>query len=520
MNSVTDRDINRSMSLEGNEILKRLSAMRASGAAKRLRVLDPKNDPFWLSHSRLRDALWIARIWHEKVRETTYDRGLHYKILSWGLECPWGKNRRVHSSPLYINVDSDFNKLVSAVRDARRWGLLPWDAIEDRKHIGLERWIDWGWLEGNREKKPFEDFDGILSYSLGVNLPEVEEIGEAELYEDDFDEIASRMVENALRENMTRLTPARYQPYYCIIVSEKSGLRDVIKEAERRLEYGFDFLNFEGQASDTQVRRFIEDRLLSNVPPEYPIRKKKIRIFYVSDYDQAGRTMPPAFIWKLFYNLWQLGVYLDIKVKPLALTQEIVEKYDLPPAPVPERSLGAKTLQDRWLREFGKIVEVDALVALHPGALEDIIVNELSRYIDMNLAKEVKDTLNRIEEEARDAMYSALDDVREDWLSAKNRLERAIEALNEDIRRGGIARALEALRSELETIKEKHNIDRLVEEYQETLRYVDVGAYLDEDWPKIEIQSGFEADESDDEWLFDSTRDPTEQAMILRKYKP
>jgi len=82
-----------------SELLKRLLEMKASGETRKLRVLDAKNDPFWVSPARLRDAKWIANIWRERVNETTYDRGLHYKILSWGLECPWGKNRRVSLQP-------------------------------------------------------------------------------------------------------------------------------------------------------------------------------------------------------------------------------------------------------------------------------------------------------------------------------------------------------------------------------------------------------------------------------------
>jgi len=53
------------------------------------------------------------------------------------------------------------------------------------------------------------------------------------------------------------------------------------------------------------------------------------------------------------------------------------------------------------------------------------------------------------------------------------------------------------------------------------LSYIDAGAYLEEEWPKIEVALDFEADEgNEDDWLFDSTRDPAEQARILREYKP
>lgn len=513
---------------EGNEILKRLREMKVSGEAAKLRVLDPKSDPFWISPARIRDAEWFARIWHERLAELwrkrqrkmkvtlkPCDRELHYILVSLGIECPWGLKRRVHNSPLYMNVKSDFNQLIRASRDARIWGLLPWDAIVDRKHVGLEKWVNYGWSPSKRETQPFEDFDGDTSYSLGVSLPEVEKVGEADFDEDDFDDIVKIIANRVLSNNMTDLTVSRYQPYYVALVSEKSGVRHNVREALGRLNYGFDFLNFEGHASTTAVRNFIHKRLLGDVPAEHPIREKKIRIFYLSDYDYAGRVMPPAFIQKLLYHLWESGVKLDIKIKPLALTKEIVEKYDLPPAPVPLRSLGAKTLQDRWLREFGKIIELESLNLFHLGVLEDIIVKEVGKYIDRDLAGEVKDKLKEVRKEARKAITAEVEEWRGDWLEARAKLLRAMNDLNEAIRSKNINEALSRLKGEIDQLCEEYEVDTLVEEYQKTLKDI----YVDFEAPKLDFNSDYQADE-DDDWLFDSKRDPITQAMILRKYRP
>lgn len=514
-----------------NQLLKRLLEMKGSGEAMKLRVLDAKSDPFWLSPARIRDAKWISKLWDERLgeiwrererikkkKEQPYDRGLHYILVSLGIECPWGENRRVHSSPMYVNVDSDFNKLISAIRDARNWGLLPWDLIEDRKHVGLERWVHYGNWPGNMEMRPFEEFDGDASYSLGVSMPKVEEISEADFEEDDFDEVLESIVDRVLRNNMTGITSARYQPYYIAVVSEKSGMRSIVRNAIERLDYSssrFDFLNFEGQASTTVVREFVEKRLLSNVPAENPIREKKIRIFYLSDYDYAGRVMPPAFIQKLFYQLWESGINLDIKVKPLALTKEIVEKYDLPPAPVPGRKMGAKTLQDRWLREFGRIVELEGLDSLHPGVLEDLIVKEVTKYVDKGLAKRVRDQLAEVRKKAKEAITEEVEYWRDDWLEARDKLLKAMNDLNEAIRSKNINETLGKLKKEIDELAVKHEIWSKVEEYQATLKDI----YVDYEAPELDIKSGYEADEGD-EWLFDSERDPVEQAKILRDYRP
>lgn len=510
-----------------SELLNRLVEMRTTGKASNLRVLDPKSDPFWPSPARVRDAEWIAELWSERLaeiwrererikkqKERPYDRGLHYILVSIGVTCPWGEKRRVHSSPMYMNVDSDFNKLIGAIRDARNWKLLPWNLIEDRKHVGLETWVNYGSFPGNREIRPFEDFDGDASYSLGVSMPNVEEVGEAGFEEDDFDEILESIVDKILRNNMTEITAARYQPYYVALVSEKSGMRSILRTALERLDYGFDFLNFEGQASTTVVRDFIQERLLGDVPAEHPIREKKIRIFYISDYDYAGRVMPPAFIQKLFYHLWESGTKLDIKVKPLALTKEIVEKYDLPPAPVPARSLGGKTLQDRWLKEFGQIVELEALDTFHPGVLEDLIVNEVGKYVDKKLARTVSNKLDEVRQGARKAITEAVEEWRADWLEARANLLRAMDKMNEAIRRMEINETLRRLKDEIEKLNEEHEIDKLVKEYRATLEDI----YVDYEAPNLDFNSDYACE--DDEWLFDSERNPMEQAKILRRYKP
>ena len=510
------------------DLLKRLLEMKGSGEARKLRVLDSKNDPLWASPARVRDAMWISKLWDEKLgaiwaerqkrrkeSRKAYDRGLHYILVSLGVECPWGQNRRVHSTPLYVNVDSDFSRLVAAIRDARNWDLLPWDIIEDRKHVGLETWVNYGHLPSLREVRPFESFDGDASYSLGVNLPDVEEVRKASFQEDDFDEISNSVVERVLDANMTDLTPARYQPFYVAVVSEKSGMRDVVREVLAGLDYGFDFLNFEGQASTTVVRDFVHERLLGEVPSEHPIKEKKIRIFYLSDYDYAGRVMPPAFIQKLLFHLWKTEVDLDIKVKPIALTRQLVEEYDLPPAPVPARSLGAKTLQDRWLREFGSIVELDSLDSLHPGVLEDIITAELEKYVDRDLAKKVREKLDGIAEEATGKIVEAVGEWKEDWVEAREKLSKAMDEMNKAIAAMRINETLSALKETLEKLSGEYSIPDLVANYRKTLNYI----YVHYDQPPIDVASSHEVEESDD-WLFDSKRDSEEQAKRLRKYKP
>jgi len=225
--------------------------------------------------------------------------------------------------------------------------------------------------------------------------------------------------------------------------------------------------------------------------------------------------MPPAFIQKLVYCLWKLDVNLDIKIKPLALTEELVKKYDLPPAPVSLRKLGAKTLQDRWLKEFGKIVELEALDTLHPGVLEQIIIEELGKYIDKNLADQVNQKLEEIKREAAEAILEAIGERKADWLMTRAKLLRAMNRINEAVRNLDINETLRKLREELDRVKREHDIEDLVRQYKETLEDIDV----DYESPDLNFTSNHEVSENED-WLFDSKRDPIEQAKILRKYRP
>ena len=49
-----------------NELVEKLLEMKKNGEAKGLRVLDTKNDPFWVSDSRLRDAKMVERYMAEQ----------------------------------------------------------------------------------------------------------------------------------------------------------------------------------------------------------------------------------------------------------------------------------------------------------------------------------------------------------------------------------------------------------------------------------------------------------------------
>lgn len=499
-----------------------LKDLKRDGTAKAFRVLDTKNDPFWVSGARERNARWITGLW-KKYEGTTvwpgYDRGIHYLLVSLNIDCPWGMNRKVHPSQKYMNVLSDWSALTRAIRDARNWGLIPWDAIRSMRAEGLELWINYGGSLNRKDKLPFEDYDGKIDHSLLVEIPELEELEKARIYEDSFDSEVENLFDSLINDETEELTASRYQPYYVAVVSEKEGLKTVAERTLSELGHGFDFLKFTGQASTTEIRRFAR-WLAVGGPKEHPISKKKIRIFYLSDFDYAGRIMVPAFIWKLYYLLLTMGKQdLDVKIKPLALTKEQVDEFNLPPGPVAAKSLGSKTLQDRWLRDFGKIIEIDSLMGLYPGELEKIIVEAISPYIDRDLEAEMQEQYSSWCGETFDSVIKDLEHLREPWEDAHEALSTAVDELNEAIEEAGILDELKKLTAKIDEIKEKHKIDDLVETYEDTMKGIelDTASYASEfEKPESEL----DVDEDEEDWLFDSTRPPTTQAEILRQYKP
>lgn len=506
---------------EGNPFINVLKEFKEDGTAKAFRVLDLKNDPFWVSGARERNARWITGIW-KKYEGTTvwpgYDRGIHYLLVSLNIVCPWGLNRRKHPSMKYMNVLSDWNTLVRAIRDARNWGLIPWDAIKSMKQAGLVQWIDYGGSLFDVDKLPFDGYDGKIDYTLVATIPELKELKKASILEESFDYEVEALFDTLINDHTKDLTPARYQPYYVAVVSEKAGLKTVAERTLSELGHGFDFLDFTGQATTTEIRRFA-NWIAYGGPDEHPIREKKIRIFYLRDFDYAGQIMVPAFIWKLYFLLLTMAkTGLDMKIRPLALTKEQVEEFDLPPGPVAIKSLGSKTLQDRWLREYGKIIEIDSLMGLHPGELEKIIVEAVSPYIDRNLKMYMEEEFSEWCGEIMNTVYAELEYLRKPWEEAFDELSTANEELNDAIEEAGILDQLNKLTATIDKIKKKHKIDELVETYEDVMRGIelDTEGYAAE-FPKPE--SELDVDEEDD-WLFDSARSPRVQAEMLREYRP
>jgi hypothetical protein len=132
------------------------------------------------------------------------------------------------------------------------------------------------------------------------------------------------------------------QPYRLEVLVEKSTLDDVLVPLCQEL--GVTLVTGIGFQSITATVAVLErgaDAWAAGKPT---------RLFYLSDYDRAGDSMPVAVARQLEFWVSRYAPGADLKLTPVALTREQVEAYGLPGAP----NTGA--------------VELDALEGRRPGS--------------------------------------------------------------------------------------------------------------------------------------------------------
>lgn len=98
--------------------------------------------------------------------------------------------------------------------------------------------------------------------------------------------------------------------------------------------------------------------------------------------------MPVACARKLEFLIRDGDLGIDLQLRPVVLTAEQCEDYELPRTPLKETERRAAAFEQR----YGEgATELDALEALHPGELHRILVNEIERYYDTELESEIEE---------------------------------------------------------------------------------------------------------------------------------
>ena len=158
------------------------------------------------------------------------------------------------------------------------------------------------------------------------------------------------------------------QPWQTYIVIEKRGLVGRVKRWTGHL--GLRVVPLGGFGSET-IERKLKERIADDGRPS--------RALVVSDFDPSGLFLP---------EVLQRHVGFDEVVR-VALTAEQVDELDLPTDPAPAKDSRRK----RFIAETGRDVqvEVDALDALHPGVLEEALLDAIEAEWDDDAYAEVLD---------------------------------------------------------------------------------------------------------------------------------
>jgi hypothetical protein len=217
------------------------------------------------------------------------------------------------------------------------------------------------------------------------------------------------------------------QPYHLEIWCEKSTMNDVLGPLCER--YGANLQIGAGEMSITATLALV-NRLVQ--------ARKPARVLYVSDFDPAGQSMPVAVSRKIEYFVRTLGLDLDIRLFPVVLTLEQVQYYRLPRTPIKDTELRRAGFEER----HGEgAVELDALEALYPGQLQELLSQYLDRYYDWSLDDRVheeyqalRSQLGAVWQEVMTNYQEEVEALRTEYEPLRQAFEQRIQPLAERIR--------------------------------------------------------------------------------------
>jgi hypothetical protein len=455
--------------------------------ASTLIVLAASNDPFYCGPSRQALARWFANeIWPllDPEAESVHIRRVHYLVVN---QPPELRPAKLDGTP-FENTFDDWRLLCDASLAARELGLVEADRFVDR-----------------RAGEPTFIF-----------LPDDEE-SEAEVL------VTNDSIERPVPERAPRYTPHTYafprlptlsvlgpeivEPYVIEIWSEKSTMNDVLLPLAQRL--GVTLITGLGELSLTHCNLLVERALAHG---------RKSRILYISDHDPAGDGMPVSIARKIEHILRRDDHDLDIRLDPLLLTAEQVDRFGLPRIPIKDSDLRKGHFE---ARHGEGAVELDALEAIHPGELARIVKDAVEIYREPTRAtrQEIESTADELErqaiqvrEEVLEQHAPALADLRAEFARMQETIrphQDALRVLAQDYERR-IAEHVEAINSEVAGFYDQAEpvISDIASDLEDHAPDPD-----DVEWPGNCV-----ADESHDQ-LYQSERDYLEQIARYKRHQ-
>jgi len=322
-------------------------------------VLSKYRDPWttW-TDNHVQKSQWVADYFTRMGREI-HERGFHYWLVS------LGDVIKPDGTP-YSNTEKDWNTLQNWIRWAKYLQIGDWSKLIDRKHPEpvdyMETSIEPGYLyEGLETPRNL-----VESRLKGLVDSIIEEILFSAPHYDD----------------------KGYQNYLLVVFCEKNSMNNFIAPVLE--EFKGVFQPLVGESSLERVEAVI--RRAGEI-------KKPVRIFYISDFDPSGDQMPISVARKAEWFCRQKYQFpFDVKLKSIALTYEQVTRFRLPGIPTKEGDSRAKN----FIGRFGdRATELDALEALYPGELANIVREALKPYKDDENPRKVMEENDRIARTAR-----------------------------------------------------------------------------------------------------------------------
>jgi hypothetical protein len=448
---------------EAHKAMARQLRIPGNSAAK-LIVLAPDNDPFYKgTPAHIRDAEWFAGLWDRfGYQYGVHLRRVHYQILSNELKFSDG-------TP-YENTERCWGRLCGAGAAARILGLVDVEAFVDRRnpeavinHMARQVPL----------RAPYVSFG-----TASLTLPELDLSGFADIKLDIGSPIPGGF----------GYDPAD-QPVLLEVWVEKSTMGDVlIPQCQReRMNY----VEGAGFESITQSVAFLR-RAQEHSKPAH--------IVYISDFDPGGAGMPVGVARQVQFWLEQLAIDVDVTIDTAVLTHEQCVEFELPRTPIKDGDRRRGAFEARY---GAGATELDALEALHPGSLGEIVRQAMEPFVDRGLPRR----LATARQEAQQRINAA-------WTAAAGQ---EVDEAAQELSRQASAVAAEQVERIRETVEDAlGQLDQFTEAAEQLkARAEQIAARLNIDLP--ERPEPETAGLDDDRLLFDSRRHWLDQLAVFKE---
>jgi hypothetical protein len=475
--------------------------IKETAKARKMRVGDlialaPKNDPFYTGRpGEVKAAEWFAEVWRDLgYSHNVHLRRIHYQLVS------QDPPREMPNGEVYQNTHKCWQFLNNASKWARYLRKVDVTAFVDRRnkdpiqeHAYWQHEGDWSY----QDPTPRYDVNGAEEDGEGwddLDLPDVPALDDISYGMPDTPKVKARGYDDGLQ-----------QDYHVEIWAEKTTMDDVLGPICSRTRTNL--VRGAGELSITMVMDFMQRVRRS---------KRPARIGYVSDFDPAGLGMPISVARKIEFFQRAFGFLdLDIKLEPIALTAEQVEEFSLPRVPVKDTD----TRKAGWERDHGKgQVELDALEALHPGSLADIVASFIKLYHDEDLLQTARKERKRLQEHLEETLAEVLEEwdiqeeresLEQDWWQLVEEWDALQEEWAEHVK--AFQEKIDAHESTLAELKGRgKQLDSDIEE-----RVRDLAADPEEEYPLPDP----DLEDDGDDQLYVSGLEYTDQLVRYKRYR-